>query len=249
MAVNRDRKPTSRSKGSPLRRPRSLAFRKLRSGLPPTVAHRKVAAGTAATPVVAPERPNRTTTGKARTAIAAAVAPPAPAPALPPPRPILALPAPAPNAFELRGDYWEISYDGHTALVADCRGLRYLAILVRDAAAPRGPIHARELVALATGNDAGPIELEGRDYVLDARARTLLMDRLQELAAERERACATGDLERAAAIDEEHERVGETLMAAGSRGSRGRRGAFADTGEKARKAVSKASHPHVQGRG
>jgi hypothetical protein len=115
--------------------------------------------------------------------------------------------------------------------------LRYLAILIRDAPAHKGPIHARELVALATGQEAGPIELEGTDYVLDGKARADLIERLKDLASERERACASGDLERAAALDDEHERIGDALAAGASRG---RRGAFSDAGEKARKAVGKA---------
>jgi len=164
----------------------------------------------------------------------------APAPLVPP---LIRAPAAAAvNELSLRGEYWQISYGGQTGLIEDCRGLRYIAILIRDAAAGKGPIHARELVALASGQTADPIELETPEYVLDATARRELMDRLEEIAAERDRACAADELDRAAALDEEHERIaGELTLAAGSRGGGpGRRGAFSHAGEKARKAVGKA---------
>ncbi len=124
-------------------------------------------------------------------------------------------------------------------MIEDCRGLRYIAILIRDARPPAGPMHAVELAAAATGREHGPIELPTRDFVLDANAKTQLLSRLEEIATARDRACSVGDIDRAAALDAEYERISDEVTRAGS-GRRGRRAAFTNEGEKARKAVSKA---------
>jgi hypothetical protein len=145
----------------------------------------------------------------------------------------------AANALVLRGDYWDVRYEGRSAIVEDCRGLRYIAILVRDAGAGKGPIHAKELVAVATGQEPKAIEIERRDELLDGVARKQLLGRLKEIASERDAACAAGDLERAAGLDEEYERIAEELSRAAA-GSGRQGGAFGDAGEKARKAVGKA---------
>lgn len=98
-------------------------------------------------------------------------------------------------------------------------------------------MHAKELVAIATGAPHGGTELERKEPVLDTTARQQLADRLREIAAERERATAVEDFDRAAALDDECERLATELSH--NRTPR-RGGAFADAGEKARKAVSKA---------
>jgi hypothetical protein len=147
--------------------------------------------------------------------------------------------APA-NALRLRGGYWELRYSGGTAMVEDCRGLRYIAILIQRAATDPRPLHARELVALTTGRTDGAIELEARDAVLDDTARNQLLERLEDLATERDRACDAQDLERAARLDDEYERIATELRHAQGSGKQAGRGAFADTGERARKAVGKA---------
>ena len=167
------------------------------------------------------------------------------------PRPVAALPAVA-NSLVLRGEYWEISYEGRTAIVEDCRGLRYIALLIQDASAGGGPTHAKELVARASGAPVVTTELERKDLLLDDTARRQLMARLAELAAERDRACAIDDFDGAAALDAECERITEELSRAAA--GNHRRGTFTDAGEKARKAVAKAisdaitrvgSHPEL----
>jgi hypothetical protein len=151
---------------------------------------------------------------------------------------VLAPPKPT-SSFVLRGEYWEISYSGYTAMIEDCRGLRYIALLIRRAGAGDGPVHAKELAALAIGHAADPIELEAKDTVLDGAARRALVDRLEELAGERDRACATNSFDRAADLDQEYERIADELSR--SRQAKGGRPAAFDTaGERARKAVSKA---------
>src|SRR5262245_34582382 len=203
-------------------RPRALAQRRLRPGLPPTVALRVPAAATAIAKAVAP--------------------PPAPSPVEPPAAVMPVLPVPVPtrtsrNGLVLRGGFWEIRYDGGSAIVADSRGMRYIALLIAQAAREARPVHARELVALADGQAPAPIELDAKVEVLDATARQQLAKRLEDLAAERDRACAAEQFEKAAALDEEFERIAiELRHAEGS----GRRATFSSAGERARKAVGKA---------
>jgi hypothetical protein len=194
-----------------------------------------------------------------------AVTRPIPAPALAPPAPsartlpaepspqivnvateVATPPAPAPHpgngspALVMRGEYWDVAYGGQTAVVEDCRGLRYIALLIERTGGGRGPVHAKELVAIATGAEPAAVELERKEPVLDAVAQKQLLARLQEIASERDRACAAEMLDHAAALDEEHERIAEELRRGASTHEGRRRGAFGDAGEKARKAVSKA---------
>jgi hypothetical protein len=193
-----------------MRRPVPLNQRKLRPGLPRTVGKRR--------PLAVPE--GRTESQP----------------------PVIALPEPAPpsrNALALRGQFWEIRYEGRSAIVEDCRGLRYIAVLMRDAGPDSGPIHAKELVALTTGQ-AGATELERKEEVLDTVARRQLLGRLQEVASDRDRACAAEDFDRAEKLDAEYERIATELSRAQTAGKGRRGGTFSDGGEKARKAVGKA---------
>ena len=135
----------------------------------------------------------------------------------------------------MRGDYWEVTYGGASSILDDCRGLRYIAILIRETGASGSPLHAKELVALAAGRWSGPIEVEARDALLDDAARIQLTKRLEEVAFERNRA---DDDETAAALDEEYERIAAALIEGTA--THGRRGSFSDSGEKARKAAGKA---------
>jgi hypothetical protein len=203
--------PSARS----MRRPLPLAQRKLRPGLPRTVNGR----GGAPVPSIRP---------------AAGPAPATP-PVAPTPRPIA-----EGNRLTLRGGFWEITYEGRTGIVEDCRGLHYVALLMQGAGPERGPIHAKELAARVTG-DGGATELELKDDVLDTVARRQFIERLQEVASERERACAAEDFERAEALDSEYERIATELSRARSSRKGARRTAtFSDAAEKARKAVGKA---------
>jgi hypothetical protein len=148
---------------------------------------------------------------------------------------------PATHALSLRGDYWQVTYAGHTAIVEDCRGLRYIALLLQRAGAERGPVHAKELAALATGEQPDLTELEMREPVLDKVAQQQLLERLREIASERDRAAAAEDFDRATALDDEYERIGAELSRVRApRHGRGGAGAFNDAGERARKAVAKA---------
>jgi hypothetical protein len=238
MRANTDavQKTTPRMPGRlllrPLRRLRPLPQRTLRVGVPPTVTQRHAHLATVhAAPVPAP------------------AAAPAPS-AVPIASPVAVPPA---NVLAVRGRFWEVAYGDRQAIVEDCRGLRYIALLIRNAAAGRGPLHAKELVAMATGDSPAPVELTTTDPLLDAPARAQLIARLEELATDRQEATTFHDSSRLALIDEEYERIAEALSEAAS-GSRSRRGTFNSDAEKARKAVGKAiseaisklaSHPEL----
>jgi hypothetical protein len=141
----------------------------------------------------------------------------------------------------LRGEYWDLSYRQRSGVVPDCRGLRYIAVLVRDASGGKDPIHAKELAALANGEHADSVELETDDEVLDSKAKKQLMKRLEDLAFERERAVAVEDFARATALDDEYEQIATELgRASAARGATRRKTSFVHAGEKARKAVAKA---------
>ena len=145
------------------------------------------------------------------------------------------------NMLALRGDYWELRYQGSFALVEDSRGLRYIAILIQHAASAEGPLHATELVAFATGPRNGPIELGVKHPMLDSVAEQQLIKRLEEIAFQRNTAESRGDYESVEHIEEEADRITDELAKMHTPAlSRGRRGTFSDAGEKARKAVSKA---------
>jgi hypothetical protein len=155
---------------------------------------------------------------------------------LPSPAPVV----PATHALSLRGDYWQVTYEGRTAIVEDCRGLRYIALLLQRAGIGHGPIHAKELAAMATGEEPDLTELEIREPVLDKVAQQQVLERLREVAAERDRAAAAENLDRATALDDEYERIAAELsrVRAPLHGRGG--GAFNHAGERARKAVAKA---------
>jgi hypothetical protein len=144
------------------------------------------------------------------------------------------------NALIMRGDHWEVQYGGRTLVLDDCRGLRYIALLIRDAGPGKGPLHAKELVVLASGHEPGATELERTDDLLDAVAQRQLIERLEEIGSERERACAAEDFTRAAELEAEQDRIAEELTQAAAPTAGRRRGAFSHAGEKARKAVGKA---------
>jgi hypothetical protein len=150
-----------------------------------------------------------------------------------------AVPAPSAHALVMRGRFWEVTYGDRTAIVDDCRGLRYIALLIRNGA-DAGPIHAKELVAMASGQPKGSVELAGPDPLLDEVARKQLIGRLEELAAERRDVMALNDSSRVEALDEEYERIADALSEGSRDARRARRGTFTTDGEKARKAVSKA---------
>ena len=227
-------------------RPRPLARRTLPSGLPRTVRDRsrgalvvratprlRALASLAVAPPIFHDIP---------IPIAAAAQPAFPLvpAATPQVAPAVAV-AVEPDAMSLRGEFWDICYQQRKGVIHDSRGLRYLAVLVRDTAGGREPIHAKELTGLATGQRGVAIELDADDAVLDAKAKRQLLARLEEIASERDRAAAIEDFTRAARLDDEYEQIADELSRSGAkRGGSGRKTSFTHDGEKARKAVAKA---------
>ena len=200
----------------PAARPRPLPRRTLRSGLPPVLARPK----TPSTPASGPPPPATPATAETP---------------LPPPATVPAVT----HALSLRGDYWQVTYQGQTTLVEDCRGLRYIALLLQRAGKDRGPIHAKELAAIAAGEEPDLTELERREPVLDKVAQQQLLERLREIASDRDRSAATEDFDRATALDEEYERIAAELSRVRTpHNGRGGGGTFNHAGERARKAVA-----------
>ena len=72
------------------------------------------------------------------------------------------------NVFRREGDYWTVTFEGHTVRVRDLKGMRYLARLFAD---PGREFHVLDLVAAETGS---PVQVAGdqaRPGALGARRR------------------------------------------------------------------------------
>lgn len=131
------------------------------------------------------------------------------------------------RALRRRGQHWEVTYDGQTAAVRDCKGMHDIAALVRR---PGVEVHVLDLTAAGVvSDDAGELH--------DRRAAVEYRRRLAALSDLREEATRIGDASRTAEIDLEH----DALVAELRRGSGfgGRQRAFANNPtERARKAVA-----------
>jgi tetratricopeptide (TPR) repeat protein len=147
----------------------------------------------------------------------------------------------APARFVREGEYWTIAYEGKQLRLRDAKGLQYIAHLLRHEGEE---FHAADL---ASGGDAAspaPLVVEGSvasrlgdaGELLDGQARAEYKKRLGDLGDELEEATRWGDLGRAAALREEIEFITDELSGAYGLGGRSRKAA--DTGERARKAVT-----------
>ena len=149
------------------------------------------------------------------------------------------------NVFRREGDYWSVTFEGHTVLVRDLKGMRYLARLLAD---PGREYHVLDLVAAETGSGAQPDSsraaglprsaLGDAGEGLDAQAKDAYRRRLAEIDDDIEQARAIGDAERAAQADAEREFLVRELARAFGLGGRDRRAASAS--ERARVAVTRA---------
>ena len=135
-----------------------------------------------------------------------------------------------------QGDLWRVSYAGTTVHLPDLRGIRDLAVLLRQ------PGREVPVVDLATPGTSGtrtnpdglgaPGDLGER---IDARARAAYTARVRELQAELDEADAAGEQERSSRVQEELDFLTRVLTTAyGLHGPR-RTG---DPAEKARSAVT-----------
>jgi tetratricopeptide (TPR) repeat protein len=135
------------------------------------------------------------------------------------------------------GKWWTATSAGTTARVADSKGLRYLAELVR---APGIERHALDLVDRVEGIDpsANRRALGDAGPLLDARARSTYRARIEELHGEIADATLEGRDEQAEALQAELEQLVGELARAFGLGGRDRRAASA--AEKARLNVTRA---------
>jgi hypothetical protein len=92
------------------------------------------------------------------------------------------------NAFRREGDYWTVTFDGHTVRVRDLKGTHYLARLLAD---PGREFHVLDLVAGETGSVAHIVSgqtarlprsaLGDAGELLDRRAKNAYRRRLAEI--------------------------------------------------------------------
>jgi len=149
------------------------------------------------------------------------------------------------NVFRREGDYWSVSFDGHTVRVRDLKGMRYLARLLAD---PGREYHVLDLVAAETGSGAQVDSshaaglprsaLGDAGESLDAQAKDAYRRRLAEIDDDLDQARAIGDAERAAQADAERDFLVRELARAFGLGGRDRPAASAS--ERARAAVTRA---------
>jgi tetratricopeptide (TPR) repeat protein len=149
------------------------------------------------------------------------------------------------NVFRREGDYWSVSFEGHTVRVRDLKGMRYLARLLAD---PGREYHVLDLVATETGRGVQPDSgqaaglprsaLGDAGEGLDAQAKDAYRRRLAEIDDDLEQARAIGDAERATQAGTERDFLVRELTRAFGLGGRDRRAASAS--ERARAAVTRA---------
>ena len=161
--------------------------------------------------------------------------------------------------FLKRDDYWMIRYHGHTALLKSTRGLRCLAVLLRNpgrefhvselvvslmqAPIPASGVTARgrlryvgEQLVAAKFSDAGP--------VLDAQAKAQYKRRLNDLQQELNQAEQFNDFVRGIKAQDEMHAIAQHLASAVGLGGRDRK--TASDAERARSAVTKRVKKAVQ---
>ncbi len=145
-------------------------------------------------------------------------------------RPNVAAPA---NIFRLRGQFWELAYDGKTVYLKDSVGLAYLARVLVE---PERDIPAVPLLAARAGID--PLVASGSSgEVFDAETRTNYENRYRDLQEELAEAQDFNDLGRSERIEKELDQLTTELANATGLGGRIRERSDVD---KVRKSVSMA---------
>jgi tetratricopeptide (TPR) repeat protein len=149
------------------------------------------------------------------------------------------------DIFRRDGDYWTVTFDGHTVHVRDLKGMHYLARLLAD---PGREYHVLDLVAAETSrsthgdNDRAAnlprSALGDAGEILDARAKDAYRRRLTEIDDDIEQARTLRDAERLAQAHAERDFLIRELARAFGLGGRHRRAASAS--ERARVAVTRA---------
>jgi hypothetical protein len=149
------------------------------------------------------------------------------------------------NVLRREGDYWCVTFEGHTTRLRDLKGLRYIARLLAE---PAREFHVLDLVAGESGGTAATsrraergVALSpglGGDVFLDAQAKEAYRRRLAEIEEDVEDARALGDDERAAQAEAERDFLIRELARAVGLGGRDRRTGSAS--ERARASVTRA---------
>ena len=131
------------------------------------------------------------------------------------------------RALHWHGDTWEVTFDGRTVSVRDCKGLHDIAALVQR---PGTDVHVLDLVA-------SPIASGATGPVLDRTAAAQYRRRLTQLSEERDSVTQLGDTAGLEAIEAEHRALVAELRVGSGLGGRARQ--FANhPAERARKAVT-----------
>jgi hypothetical protein len=146
------------------------------------------------------------------------------------------------SLFLRQNDYWIIRYHGHAALLESTRGLRYLAVLLRD---PGREFHVRELLAgavVAHGRVTGG--LYGGVPVLDAQAKAEYKCRVNDLRQDLDQAERFNDPQRKTEVQNELQAIADHLASAVGLGGRDRK--TSSNAERARSAVTKCIKKAVQ---
>jgi tetratricopeptide (TPR) repeat protein len=150
-----------------------------------------------------------------------------------------------PNVFQQQGDYWSVSFEGHTVAVRDLKGLHYLARLLAD---PGREFHVLDLVAsgvdpaastaVTTDPELTPSDWGDSGPLLDARAKSAYRRRLTEIEEDLDDARLTRDNGRAVQAEAERDFLIRELSRAVGLGGRDRRAGSAS--ERARVSVTRA---------
>ncbi|WP_436793869.1 hypothetical protein [Actinospongicola halichondriae] len=132
--------------------------------------------------------------------------------------------------------WWTLSLDGTEVRLRDTKGLRYLAELVASPGAER---HALDLVDRIEGvGDVDRRAIGDAGAVLDTTARSAYRHRIEALRAEIDDALASGMLDEAEQLQDEHDALVQQLAQAFGLGGRSRRASSA--AERARLNVTRA---------
>jgi tetratricopeptide (TPR) repeat protein len=149
------------------------------------------------------------------------------------------------SEFRREGEYWCVTFEGHTTRLRDAKGLRYIIRLLAD---PGRAFHVLDLVAVEHGQTADLIRatesgatssaLGDAGEMLDARAKEAYRRRLAEIEEDIEEARSFADSERQAQAETERDFLIRELSRAVGLGGRDRRAGSAT--ERARVSVTRA---------
>jgi tetratricopeptide (TPR) repeat protein len=153
--------------------------------------------------------------------------------------------APRLSAFHREGEYWSVTFEGHTARLRDVKGLRYLTRLLAD---PGHAFHVLDLVAVERDHTADWTQSTNSGLafaaqgdageMLDARAKDAYRRRLAEIDEDIEEAQSLADSERQVQAETERDFLLRELSRAVGLGGRDRRAGSAS--ERARASVTRA---------